>query len=1055
MLYLYRSNRLDWLAERLNESLNSQKFSHPLQGHRVIIPNRDNMRWLQFQLASLNEITANIDYQLPAEWMWNEIRKLYPVLPETLATDLDPLRWPVMDLISEDKITESATVLRNYIDVSDTERRLIRCWQLSGLIASVFDKYLVHRPGMITAWDNDRLISDHHHERWQKDLWKNLKQHWDTIYDDVSGYSRTDLQQELLLKIKSGETESDTITPLNIFHPGKLPEPLVRLIAAYSEKYPVHLFTCRLTDPLENELPENVYLEEMLKEEIYADKSWNHFLSGNASLKVESHFERNENDTFLNTVQNCLFLQDIQGKRIEPDDTLHVHSCHSPLREVEILHEFLLEYFEKSGDIRPDEIAVVSPSMDEYVPFIHAVFGNSDGSVPRIPYSLAADVHGQKDLLANVFKRMIEMIDGRWHAADILEVLHNKPVMDKFEFNESDIAEIRNWIIGNNVTWGIDHTHRKEYKQPGNTTNTFTAALNRLWTGSIFDLSDFQFINETPPFYGLDSSDSNELLGKFSEFIHRLKDIYLQTHSVFTVSEWCEKALTWMDAIFPSDSGDYPFYELAESIQSVSEESKLAGYQNRIPFDIFRSRLKSKIETGYSSSISFTGGVLFSPMVPLRNLPHKVVAMIGLNEENFPRNITAPEFDLIQYSPLPRDTTVKDEDRHLFIQYVMAATQKLFISYIGRSAEDNEEIPPSVILEKWMDIIQDRTGVSKKKLISEHSLHGFTGKALDAEKTYSETYSKVALSILEGTGKNGLYTDNKLSESDGKKEVTVSDLESFFRHPLKFFLQKNFGAYLSDFDDNLGKEYFTDDGLLNYRLAAPSINWFEHGTDPALVKKLFIQSGAAPDGFPGDLFTDSVIINSQNVLEAIHEKSGSDQKNSIGITTELGNIQLNGMIDTYLKDGYVDFFLSSKNGKSLIVAWIRYLLLLYEYGVTRIENHILFNAKKDENDWISFKEVEDAASVLSKFVRIYQKGIHKPFYFAPVTAFDFTEALNGDDFNRAVRKAETKWFGNQYVFPESDDPVYSLWFGRKNPLEQTEFLENAKMVFNDLILHLE
>jgi len=1055
MLYQYRSNRIEWLARRLSDSLTAQEFPHPLYRQRIIVPNRDNARWLQFQLASLNSITANVHYQLPAEWMWSEIRMLHPGLPEKLASDLNPMKWAVMEMLSENKTPETAAILRNYLDVPDEENRIIRCWQMSGLIASVFDKYMVHRPDMITAWEYDRKTTQNSHEVWQKDLWKNLKNYWNTYYDDVTGYSRTDLQKELLQKVESGEADRNAGTPLYIFHPGKLPGPVTGVIAAYSKHLPVYLFTCRLIDSFKNELTDDVYLEEMLKEEISADQLWHPLISDDTRSKVESHFKREEEDTFLKSVQNSILSGKAQNKKAEPDHSLRIHSCHSPLREMETLQEFLLECFEESDDLRPDDIAVVSPVIDTYAPFIHAVFGNSDGSVPRIPYSIAGSGHGQTDMLSGVFKKLLEMIDSRWQATDVVEILHNKPVMQKFELDESDVIEIRDWIVKNNVTWGIDLAHRKEFQQPENKSNTFQAALDRLWTGSIFDLNDFQFVNETPAWHGLDSSDSNELLGRFSAFIHTMKQIYLQTHSENTVSEWCEKAMNWIDALFPSVSHDYRYYELAESILSISEEGKISGFQGRIPFEIFKNRLISKIETGFSSSVSFTGGILFSPMVPLRNIPFKVVAMVGLNEENFPRNITSPEFDLIQNSPLPYETTAKDEDRHLFIQYVMAAGRKLLISYIGRSAEDNEKIPPSVILEKWMDIVQERTGVSKKLLISEKSLHGFTGKALDMEMSRSETYSMVASSAVENTGKSGFYITNKKTEPVAKKEVTVSDLETFYRHPLKYYLQKNIGAYLSDFDDRLGKEYFSDDALLNYKLAGPALNWLEYGIAPEAIKKLFTNSGSVPEGLPGEMIADSVLHNSQNVLQALQDKSGSDKKSSIDINKSLNGIELQGKIDTFSENGYVDLFLSSKNGKNLVTAWIRYLVLLLMKDTGRIENHILFNAKKDEGNWVSFKEVGDAASVLANLLQIYLDGQHQPFLFAPDTAFTFAEANSGDDINKAVRKAETKWFGSQYVFAENDDPVYSLWFGRQNPLERSEFIDNAQRVFNDLIFHIE
>mgnify|MGYP000216893030 CR=1 FL=1 len=75
------------------------------------------------------------------------------------------------------------------------------------------------------------------------------------------------------------------------------------------------------------------------------------------------------------------------------DRSLEVHCAHSPLREVEILHDQLLARFAANPQLTPDQVVVLTPDIERYAPYIEAVFSAKTGSpregAPRIPFSLA------------------------------------------------------------------------------------------------------------------------------------------------------------------------------------------------------------------------------------------------------------------------------------------------------------------------------------------------------------------------------------------------------------------------------------------------------------------------------------------------------------------------------------------------------------------------------------------------------------------------------------------------------------------------------------------
>ncbi|MEF1216109.1 exonuclease V subunit gamma, partial [Vibrio alginolyticus] len=57
------------------------------------------------------------------------------------------------------------------------------------------------------------------------------------------------------------------------------------------------------------------------------------------------------------------------------DKSLSLHACHSPMREVEVLHDQLLAMFDADPTLKPRDIIVMVADINAYSPAIQAVFG--------------------------------------------------------------------------------------------------------------------------------------------------------------------------------------------------------------------------------------------------------------------------------------------------------------------------------------------------------------------------------------------------------------------------------------------------------------------------------------------------------------------------------------------------------------------------------------------------------------------------------------------------------------------------------------------------------
>ncbi len=125
-------------------------------------------------------------------------------------------------------------------------------------------------------------------------------------------------------------------------------------------------------------------------------------------------------------------------------------------------------------------------------------------------------------------------------------------------------------------------------------------------------------------------------------------------------------------------------------------------------------------------------GVTFCSMVPLRSVPFRVVAMLGLGDGEFPRQEHAADFDLIAHGTGDRrhgDRSRRNEDRYLFLEGILSARERLIITYTGQNIRDNSELPPSVILSELLDHLA--RSCERSALVVKHPLQAFSQRYFD------------------------------------------------------------------------------------------------------------------------------------------------------------------------------------------------------------------------------------------------------------------------------------------------------------------------------------
>src|SRR5207237_2173672 len=171
-------------------------------------------------------------------------------------------------------------------------------------------------------------------------------------------------------------------------------------------------------------------------------------------------------------------------RSIAPSDrSLQIHSCHSIVRELEVLHDHLLDFFQHDPALKPKDIIVMMPDVSIYAPFIEAVFGVPENPKHKIPYSIADREARAGSGIIDTFFRILEILPGRFTASDVFAILEAPAVLRCFGIAPAEMETIRHWVDECAIRWGIDAQHREGLGLPAFAENRWRYGLERMLLG--------------------------------------------------------------------------------------------------------------------------------------------------------------------------------------------------------------------------------------------------------------------------------------------------------------------------------------------------------------------------------------------------------------------------------------------------------------------------------------------------------------------------------------------------------------------------------------------
>ena len=1100
MLRIYHSNQLDLLKTLIATIIEQQPLASPFAKEIILVQSHGMAHWLQMQLAEHFSIAANIDFPLPATFIWQIFCQILKDIPQESAFSKSAMTWTLMSILPDRLTNPILKPLQNYLADNNDHRKL---FQLARRIADLFDHYLVYRPEWLQQWRQGNLIDNlDDSQQWQAFLWRALEE--DQHLRGQSSWHRANIYQEVVNKLLYAK-EPFSGLPERIFICGisSLPPMYIHILQALGQHMDIHLmFTnpCRYywgdiqdyaflsqlqarrrlvlktsqTHTLfrQHEQVEHLFNsqgEQILTNPLLA--SWGkqgrdnlYLLTQLDNIEEIDAFVDIDADSLLHRIQrDILELEDhsLIGDSAETlltsekkhilsldDNSIEINSCHSPQREVEVLHDRLLALLDSHPELECRDIIVMVADIDRYVPYIQAVFANAPAE-RYLPFVIsdrrAKDAHP----IIQAFLTLLDLPKSRFNAEDISSLLDVPALAAHFSIDEKGLLVLRQWIDGSGIRWGLDDEMQTELSLPVTGQHTWRFGLTRMLLGYAMNSHSGQWDGILP----FDQSNGliAELAGQLAKLIHNLSIWRKRLQKNYTLIEWLPLCRQLVDDFFEINAETDAVLTLIEQHwQHLLQQGIHAGYANTIPVTIVRDELINCLDNQRFSQRFLAGSINFCTLMPMRSIPFNVVCLLGMNDGIYPRVVQSSAFDLIAKRPQRGDRSRRDDDRYLFLEAILSAQQQLYISYIGRSLHDNSECFPSILVSELVDyIVQshvlpgdelkdiDTTAANvRRHLIKHYPRVPFSPQNFQNGQHQALSYVKEWLPVAKKQPKEA----SEFSVTLPNLEINVlllDELRRFYRHPVRHFFRQRLNVYFNYNETELvAQEPFTINHLQRYQINEQLLNYLINN-EP--VEPLFHRlrgAGELPYGAFGELFWSDQLKDMTVLAQQILPEKQINE--SLPISLQLIQCRLHGQLHQVQKDGVLRWRAAKLTVADAMMLWLDHLV----YAASGGEGQSRMYGRNNTKFCFYPLTMAQAYDELNNLIEGYLAGMSHPLLLLPQSGWAWlTRCYQKEeqylDMGSAVQSKAKQdllntLLGDHYYVGELNDPYWSRVVGSPN-----------------------
>lgn len=1090
-VFVHTSSDLRHLAQRLADIVAAPGLG-PLEREVVLIQSAGMQRWLSRELAERLGIAANVEFPFPRAFLKRTLGQLLGGELDAERYERTALRWEIHALLAEVPALESYDLVRKYLaGEAPTLARLV----LSEQLAHLYDQYLTYRPRLILGWEAGQSSGD-----FQDDLWRRLRER-------LGAHHLADRVHRLMNDVTDEQIRAVLPARVSLVGGPGLPPLYLQVLGRLGQAIDVHVLSLMPTGeyiadlhPHDDPLPElgrgaHPLLVSMGR--LAAD--FQTLLQDQLHTEASAEFPLPGETTLLSALQRDIVeaARRSDAKRLPAsfasDGTITLDSCHSRLREVEVLRDRLLGWFHEDPSLRPEDVVVLSPDIEAYSPLITAVFSARAQGGVKIPFRIADRSEGAENAAARALLLALHLLGGRLKASEMLDLLQCEPVAARFGLSTVDLERIGDWVQQASIRFGADPEHLAELglglavgeETQGLGRHTWRVGLDRLLLGYALEDDGQSLFEGLVPVDDLPAGEA-DLLGRFAEFVEGVLGFRQRVLGKgLTPRAWQEVLRDFVHALLADGEGAQWDVDAALwTALDVCEGAALAVPDETFDLATLVHLLEEALSERRASSDFLSYGVTFCALLPLRTIPFRHVCVLGLDQATFPRHDVPHQLDLIARGRrAPGDRSLRDEDRQLFLEWIIGARERLALSYVGRSIQDDTLCPVSVVVTELTNVLTNMVeeGAPSPLAPTQHPLQPFSPRyfagdprlqSFDAQSfAGARALGAVEAGIVRSLPPFYVGPVPPFWQSGGSVPqplaIDLPELVRFWKDPARGFLTRlrvGIDDEIRQFED---RETIGLDGLGRYQVGDDLLQRMVRGLP--IVREVEVGRGTLPLGAAGEAELALVAGLVERLRAEAKLRAPTEEATLVDlcIDIELGDetVLANGGIGDVrsatltgrlaLRAGVLlEVGFQRISARAQLGVWIRHLALcaasLGDRTVLLARPAAAYGRRKGEEGPATFElgpvEPDVARSELTRLVRGFLEGQVSPICFSPEASLAYAGKF---DLAQAMKQLE-KEPGQFFEVFRDEDPAIGLSSNRAQ-----EFQERSRDVFAPMLAHLE
>ncbi|MEO6594722.1 MAG: exodeoxyribonuclease V subunit gamma [Planctomycetota bacterium] len=1121
---LHQNHRLEELLAALAHDLAADP-SPPLVTETILVPGPGLARWVQLRLAERFGIAAGLRLPFLGAFLQELASTAVPLGAD--AFDRDVLVWRLWRLLGQTTLREELGQAALYCGTDpDGSKR----FQLCSRLATCFDDYQLYRDDVLLAFargEDCKQLGPH--AVWQAHLWRALLRDADMtlpaapqrprrggkseatpllfpeIANDDEVLSMDAIPSahrlERLRRSLADPARARAILPprVFVFGAGTLPPAFARLLQMIAVHVPVRLYVPSPTPHYTGDLRakgEQVGGNALLarfggESREFADLLLDleapppplpplHCFDEEPPLAAE-----NEPGSLLQCVQRDIVEVLDRGRpggptsfRVAPgDSSLHVHDCHSPQRELEVVRDQILAAFQEG--VAPHEVLVLVPDIARYAPYAHAVFGPL---ADCLPFHLAdRSATGDLPICASLMA-ILQLAHDRLRAVDVLHVLEQPAIQRRFGLTASDLPTLRRSCQRAGIRWGLDADSRAaRFDLPPFGDNAWLPGLQRLLLGIATGPSDDLIAGVLPV---ADVTEGRrEQLARFVHFAHTLFGCIEPLHAPHALTEWASLLDALVEKLFAPAGGDddTAIALLRAATAKLRSLAAQARHSESVHPTVLRDWLTEALQQSTGARGFLAGAVTVAALLPMRTVPARCLFVCGLDDASFPRRDQPVPFDLIAQKRRSGDRSRRLDDRQTFLDVLLAARERLHLTFVGHSAKDDAECAPSVVLAELLDHL-DRTCVAppgfatpRDYVLVRQPLQPWSTRyrsgddarlftfvrrpepeaaVLAAEAPWFRPEAAVARAPVVSAPVVGARVDGTPVDADQAEPepIALERLLAFWWHPCRFFLQQSLRLRVRASDDREDDaEPFAIHNLDKYLLQDGAVRSAMRGENPPSdAEALARATGMLPVGWHGTAVHATIAAETEQFLHTAQTFRVTGRR---VLNVRGADFAIAGEVDGLGPAEMVRMRIARLKPKDRLKGWLLHLFVAAarQQGATGLPLQTRLIGK-DKSNLLLAPDPEIVTTQLALLVEGYRRGQQEPLPFFERSSHAYGAALySGRDPAAALRTARREWSPNTNpdnpVPHDSEDPHIQLCMRGRDPVAEPAFADWARAVW--------